>query len=771
MKNNLLLVLSIVLLFSCSKNSRSEDNHVKNIDELNIAIKQAKPGSEIVLANGIWKDVQIKLYGHGTKEAPITMRAETPGEVFIEGESYLHLGGDFLIVSGLYFRNGHTPSSGIIRYKIGKDSTAFNSRVTECVIEGFTQPSRTKIDRWIEFYGKDNQLDHCYIAGKSNDGVTLLVYHDGNENTNNHHQIVNNYFGPRPRKGGPRGETIRMGDSKTSLSPGRVNVSNNYFEACNGEVEIISDKTAYNSYTNNIFNKCEGSLVLRHANFGTVDGNIFIGGDESNFYGGVRVINAGHWITNNYFYKIRGVEFRSGLAIMNGIPMTPINRYRQVSDAVIAHNTWVDCKSPWQIGVGQNIASAGVLPKSEIRSAAPIRTTIANNLVYNSQEDKTPVINYDDMDGILFKNNIIDNGGSQYSTYDVFKNEKLKMKQVNDWLYVPENTQNQSMDSVFVGFDFGKIDHDLLGDTRAKNNRVGAINKVASAEKFVIDKKKYGPKWFSPEKAITKPNVFTASSAEGDLANNIKKAKSGDIIELSDEVYTIGTSLKIDKEITLRSKGTDKVQLVFKVPTNSPAFEMNPKGVLRLDNLDIKGENSSLAFGILEQNMSSAYNLFIDNCVIEDFGHILKATKGSFADSISVSNTTIQNCDNGFTLAAEEKGNYNAEMVTFVNCKFINVKSDVINFYRGGYDESTIGGFLTLSKNTFTSCGGKDKTGTLIKTPGIINVLISGNIFKNNPVKLVALLWGEKNNHELNNTIERSGQMKVEQQRKLDLMY
>ena len=70
------------------------------------------------------------------------------------------------------------------------------------------------------------------------------------------------------------------------MTAGRVNVSNNYFEACNGEVEIISDKTNYNSFTHNVFYKCEGSLVLRHSNYATVDGNIFIGGDDSDFYGG-----------------------------------------------------------------------------------------------------------------------------------------------------------------------------------------------------------------------------------------------------------------------------------------------------------------------------------------------------------------------------------------------------------------------------------------------------------------------------------------------------
>jgi len=150
---------------------------------------------------------------------------------------------------------------------------------------------------------------------------------------------------------------------------------------------------------------------------------------------------------------------------------------------------------------------------------------------------------------------------------------------------------------------------------------------------------------------------------------------------------------------------------------------------------------------------------------------VLKASKGSFADSISISNTTIKNCENGFVLAADEKGDYNAGMVSFEQCEFINVQRNVINFYRGGYDESTIGGCLTISNSSFVGCGRIEKSGVLIKTPGIINVNISGNTFRNNPVKLLALLWGEKNNHHSNNTLIQSGEIKVEAQHKLDILY
>ena len=177
------------------------------------------------------------------------------------------------------------------------------------------------------------------------------------------------------------------------------------------------------------------------------------------------------------------------------------------------------------------------------------------------------------------------------------------------------------------------------------------------------------------------------------------------------------------------------------------------------------------AFAPLEQNMSSSYKLFMDNCFVENFNYLLKATHGSFADSIGIDNSIIQNLNNGIVLAADEKGDYNAEMVSISNSQWTNVANNVIHFYRGGYDESTIGGYLTLSNNTFTRCGQNEKSGLLIKTPGIINVMISANTFTDNPVSLVARMWGIKNNHHRDNTLVHSGRIIVEEHQKLELLY
>jgi len=130
------------------------------------------------------------------------------------------------------------------------------------------------------------------------------------------------------------------------------------------------------------------------------------------------VVGTGHTVTNNYFYNLRGQNFRSPLAVMNGIPKSPLNRYIQVTDVTVAHNSWINCVEPLQFGVGSNVAQKDVLPKSEIRSARPKRTVVANNLIYNTVGDPSPVVAHDKLDGILFKNNVINNQGVKFDALD-----------------------------------------------------------------------------------------------------------------------------------------------------------------------------------------------------------------------------------------------------------------------------------------------------------------------------------------------------------------
>lgn len=750
--------------------SLSKQIPVTTNTELAAAIKNAEPGDVIVMSNGTWEDAEIKFKAKGTETNPITLKAETAGEVFIEGLSRLQLSGEHLIVEGLYFRNGYSPKSAVIEFRTSTDDVAFHSTVKDIVIEDFNKPQRNQTDLWVKFYGRHNELSNSYFAGKANRGPTVRVELEGLQNAFNYHQIVKNHFGPRPPKGGPSAETIQIGNSYTSVSPSHTNVENNLFDRCNGEVEVISSKANHNTFKNNVFYLSEGSLVTRHGNYCTIDGNYFIGEDGNDKIGGVRLIGTGHWVTNNYFYNLEGEQFRSPLALMNGIKKSPQNRYIQVTDVVVADNTYVDCESPWHIGVGSNIDQADVLPASEIRSEIPIRTTVANNVIYNSTADDEPIQAHDKLDGVRFESNVINNQGGSFDQVDGLKAMRFDVANLGNDIYTPTNLTGVER---YEGFGFETIQTDLFGASRESNDKIGAIvsNGTTKAPN-ILDYQKFGPSWFQPVKAMEATQTHKVSST-ADLHNKLKVAKSGDMIELAAGTYTISSTLPIDKEITIQGDGSGAVTIAFNGQGDTPLFTMMPKGDLELSNLAITGSGSQIAFATLKENMSSHYDLHVENVMIDNFDTVLHGYKYSMAENISFINSMIKNSKNGIVLAAEDdaKGDYNAENLTITNCQFDNIAANAVNYYRGGYDESTVGGTLVVENSKFTNSGASAVKSTLLKTTGIIYVDIENNVFENNPVELVALLWGAQKNFHANNTVTNSGQIKVEQNLVQELLY
>jgi poly(beta-D-mannuronate) lyase len=768
MNKSLFIISLFLLLISCNKNT-THTILVSNSSELNDAIKNGKPGDDIVLKNGVWKDVAIQFRGKGTKENPITIAAETAGKVSVEGKSYLKFGGEYLVVKDLLFQNGYSPSNAVVDFRIDKKEIANNCKLTNCVILDFNKPKRDNADLWVQFWGRNNELSNSYLAGKTNKGPTVRVSIEGIESINNYHQIINNHFGPRPVKGGPSGETIQLGNSYTSMSPSYTTVANNLFEKCNGEVEIISSKTNFNTFKNNVFYMSEGSVVTRHGNYATIDGNYFIGDGVNENIGGIRIINTGHWVVNNYFYNLIGKNFRSPLAVMNGIPKSPLNRYNQVTDVVVAYNTYVNCESPWQFGVGQNLAQKEVLPKSEIRSARPIRTTVANNIIYNKKGYKDIVVEHDKADGVTFASNVVDNKGVSFNDFDNgLKAVSLNLKKISDHIQLPTETPNAV--KAYKGFDFNTIEKDLFGNSRKNNTSIGATVSTEIQNPNILDKTKYGASWFSNEVEPREPVTHTVTTAE-DIQAKIDTAENGDIINLNFNNSQIDKSIIINKTITITGNG--KATLKYNGKKETPLFSLQPKGKLTIEKVILKGNHTNYLFASLQKNMSHHFGLSVSKCEISDFNYVLKVYKESFAERITFKNTSISNCENGLELSEEtnDKGDYNTEYLTIDNCTFNTIQKNVIDYYRGGYDESTIGGNLSITNSTFTNSGSKEKNTILLNHRGIINVNLSNNTFKNNKVKLVSLLWGAKNNKASNNTIINSGKIKTEQNLKLTLMY
>lgn len=268
------LMISIALLsmISCKQ---GQNLKVKDVKEMVQALAVVQPGGKIILANGVWKDAELLLNAKGTEEAPIRITAEEKGKVFIEGLSNLRISGEYLEISGLVLRNGNTPTGEAISFHEKDGIYANHCRLTECVIDNFNNCERFETEIWVALYGKNNRVDHCYLVDKRSQGVTMAVHLVDKACQENNHHIDHNYFGFRQNLGSNGGETMRLGTSANSLSISGSLVEANYFEHCNGEQEIISNKSCGNVFRNNTFWECSGTLTYRHGHDNIAEGNFF----------------------------------------------------------------------------------------------------------------------------------------------------------------------------------------------------------------------------------------------------------------------------------------------------------------------------------------------------------------------------------------------------------------------------------------------------------------------------------------------------------------
>ncbi len=359
----------------------AKDYPVSSPAEISAAMLSARAGDTLTMSAGIWNNVRILFQGNGSADGPILLRAPSANSVTITGASNLQIAGSYLVVDGLTFTRGYCPSGGVVDFRGGSPSVeSHHCRLTNTTILDFNPDSTTTEYKWVSLYGHDNRVDHCLLKGKNNAGATLVVWLSA---VPNYHRIDHNSFGRRPDLGVNGGETIRIGTSDWSMYDSFAIVEQNLFEECNGEIEIISNKSCGNIYRNNTFRSCVGTLTLRHGNRCRVEGNFFFGNGIANT-GGIRVIGEDHTIVNNYVSGTKGTGLRAAISVMDGIQNSPLNGYYQVKRATIAFNTLADNTSSMDIGAGKD--SDNILP--------PVDCVLANNLIVSSAG---PLVRYTDV--------------------------------------------------------------------------------------------------------------------------------------------------------------------------------------------------------------------------------------------------------------------------------------------------------------------------------------------------------------------------------------
>ena len=700
------LLSILVLVASCS--SAADETLVTSQAEYEAAVRDIKAGDTVVLANGEWRDFEVLLTGNGTAEQPITLRAETNGEVFLTGQSNLRMAGQHLVVTGLVFRDGYSPTNTVIAFRRTKGDYAYHSRVTEVVVDHFNNPERYETDFWVMMYGKHNRFDHNHLVGKSNQGVTMAVRLDSEESQENHHRIDHNYFGPRPILGSNGGETLRIGTSHYSLTDSHTLVENNYFDRCNGEVEIISSKSGRNTFRGNLFLESRGTLTLRHGNDNLVENNVFLG-NRVDHTGGIRVINKRQTVRNNYMYGLTGHRFGGALVIMNGVPNSPINRYHQVEDSVIENNSIIE---------SDHVELAAGADRE--RSAPPVNTVFRNNLVYND-DGRSIIAVHDDVSGIDFRDNAINRVETPAVDRGFASSDITLERAANGLLYPAANTLNDT------------------GASRALE---------------VLDIHSTGVDWYAKparEDRFGNGRQTTVTPAEGALAAAVQSADAGDVISLAPGEYRVTKLLVIDKPLTIRAASTDdRPSIDFE---RTALFEIAEGGSLKLVGLDISGRAAPDMAGnslirTSRYSMLGNYALVVQDVSVNDLDtnhsfNFFTVAKHTFADRIEIIDSEFRNIT-GHVLfmnrESDDLGIYNGEYVSIRRSAFRDVQGSVADIYRGGTDESTFGPHFELSESTIDNVGhGKrNKSRASISLLGVQAAGIRDNAFEGSqPVRVI----------------------------------
>ena len=698
---------------------------VKNIEELKTANKQAKPGDIIILQNGEWSNVTMSLNCNGTKEQPITFKAQTPGKVLITGKSKLLLGGHFIVIDGLNFSNGYAGEDAIIKFSIDKNEIAGNCRVTNTLINDFNNPGRLDENYWVAFYGKNNRIDHCSFFNKKNIGVLMAVILEDARSRENFHSIDHNYFGFRLPLASNGGEMIRVGVSEHCEFNSNTQIVDNFFEHCDGETEIISIKSCRNIVRNNLFKECQGAVVLRHGNFNTVQNNVFLGNNKEGT-GGVRIINKGQWVINNLFYKCRGTGFRSPLSIMNGVPDSPANRYVAVTDAVVANNSFFEC-TPIGFCEGSDTE----------RSQPPDKVQFLNNIFLNSM-DSLVYRTSDDISGIHFAGNLVSN----------------KVKQSLITGYSKTSLLTQKAGTIVIP-DGGKVAKNSVSDSiqSASISRLGtalsSIPGFADAKRMLqIEATAYsscGAKWHTTKEVVQKKKQVKADcKTTKDIIQQLTKNSGGGlIINLTGKEYHFSSPLTISSDLLITS--SQKTSITFSTSSVNNGFLIQLKAgkTLSLHNIKLDLATANMTtFITTDTSGSSNHSTFsMSNCHIENLnGNFFTAAKSTVSDSIIINNCTFNN-GNGilfcFNTEGDKKGYYNVEKLKITNNTISNYTGPILTMLRSGNDESTMGPLLVFSKNKINNCFTRQDA-ALINIVGTQHSVIEKNTFSNsNPGKIV----------------------------------
>jgi poly(beta-D-mannuronate) lyase len=522
---------------------------VSSISALENAVSYAMTaGDTICLASDTYSNLDLTFGGTGTAESPITVAAAVPGEVFINGEVFIGITGEYVVLQGFIFKDGSMDSS-LLQTRANSNTACNNCRITDNAFINMDE-GMDDSTKWFQIYGSGNRFDHNWVSGKATRGALFIIERGDAPGTIDRTQIDHNYFGDRPPKDGlayadnsdNEYEGIRIGSSDTHTSDSFAIVEHNYFEQIDGEAEVISIKAGGVTVAHNTIRNSRGSIVNRHGEGSVIDNNYIIG-DGNPFAGGVRVVDANHSVTNNYIQGARNSSsnFYGGILISSSDGSTT-NGYQDVENVLVANNTIVDSVNSINLFAGNkndrpdsiyfvnNLVADAIGPVMKNADTLPANSVYAGNYVFGQTLADDELITISGM-SLVDPALMADSNG----------------------LYRPTATSpDLSADTNASIGSYTLPSKDMDGQTRTSNTIAGADEissqtLAATDMRGLLTPELVGPLSYTPPSTSPYINRVEISNADFDTQNADGWSNvDATVTTAQDEVFSRGSSVQLD---------------------------------------------------------------------------------------------------------------------------------------------------------------------------------------------------------------------------------
>jgi hypothetical protein len=269
---------------------------VSSVSALQKAINNANGGDIIILDNGTYLDNTLNIYKND-----ITVKAETPGDVYLNGSNAINISGNNVIFSGFQFTSGF-PFGSLNKTAI--TVTGDRVVVTQLNFSGYNA------SKYINLQGQYDEISYCNFENKPVTSISksekgnMIHIAQRDDLTPNHAKISYCSFKNMPGPGdiGDYGnECIRITNHEIA-EPGSYK-SKTIVEYCYftntglGDAEAISVKSDNNILRyNTMVNNQQANFCFRYGDDNVAYGNFFINS------GGIRIKEANNiHCYNNYF--------------------------------------------------------------------------------------------------------------------------------------------------------------------------------------------------------------------------------------------------------------------------------------------------------------------------------------------------------------------------------------------------------------------------------------------------------------------------------------